>query len=565
MIQGSTGRHPPWPALLLTLLIILNGISLLVWLRIRSPPYTLVLNEVLYVDIADRIYSLTPALLNLRSLIIASAPYPPLIPGLAALLWLAIGRSYVHAVMVNALFIPVLVVSTYVMGREMRSERCGIIAAFAVSGFPLLYTMQRYFHLDFALTALVALTGALYLSSRNFSRRGPTLAMGTAMALAMLTKLTAGIFLLAPAVHALMQLTDRKKRGTVVLSLMLGAMLAAAWYLPNAGSLLSFSGWSVGPSASAERPAGLSAQLLFYPSGLIFGQLTPLVAIVTALLLARLLWRKQLPPFLPLWVASALALLALLGPMSWRYSLPVLPAIAVILAMGIESLPPLPRSILTGLLILLMVTLHITLSFSPGRPDFPQVKSTDFEVFPVHAIPFGPIPEESTYQILSQLAGRLPPNATILIAWTNPERDRVAADVLEHVISFTDLRPRMKNVSFEQYYGCLTDSDLIGQRYVLSIGKQDSASVPGEPSSNPAAQCNPMDIACRLALNEYFLSERGNHSPLLQVRLQNSRIAEFYDCAQLRPLNETYGATGPFEEFSAAMIFLNGTRASPEP
>lgn len=96
-------------------------------------------------------------------------------------------------------FLPLLTGGLYVTGRRLAGPVCGGVALLLGLGSPAALMYSRMYFLDVPLLALVSAGVALLLHSDGFRRRGPSIGFGVTLALAMLLKWTAVLFLLPPA------------------------------------------------------------------------------------------------------------------------------------------------------------------------------------------------------------------------------------------------------------------------------------------------------------------------------------------------------------------------------
>ncbi len=58
----------------------------------------------------------------------------------------------------NIIFFPMLILSTYKIGKLISGKKSGIISAFLVSMYPLIFNHLRIYMLDLPLTAIIALS-----------------------------------------------------------------------------------------------------------------------------------------------------------------------------------------------------------------------------------------------------------------------------------------------------------------------------------------------------------------------------------------------------------------------
>ena len=184
---------------------------------------------------------------------------PPLYFLSAVPLYRLFGLSSDVGTMVNVVYLTVLFGSVYGIGRRLGGRRVGLLAAFVVATLPMVYALSRYFYLELALTAIVALSVYLLLASDGFESRATSLLFGLCFGLGLLTKRTYLAFVFAPVCvvlirsEALASLRRRLRSGLhlevkdVLLALGLGLALSAAWYLPGReiANHLPLGGWLV--------------------------------------------------------------------------------------------------------------------------------------------------------------------------------------------------------------------------------------------------------------------------------------------------------------------------------
>lgn len=233
-----------WRLILLGCLVAFQALNSWAWLStnvsiLNSDTRRHLMTTLTYSDTLRRLN-----LADLFDMIITDEYRPPLFQFSAVpLLWL-FGRSTDVATMVNAVYMAVLLGATYAIGRKVSDSDAGLLACFVLSTFPMIYAMSRYFFIDFALTAVVALNLALLLHTRDFERKGYTLLYGLSFGLGMLVKWTFVVFALVPVVlvflrsglprRMLREVKTIKVDGRwALLSALMALALALLWYLPN--------------------------------------------------------------------------------------------------------------------------------------------------------------------------------------------------------------------------------------------------------------------------------------------------------------------------------------------
>lgn len=180
---------------------------------------------------------------------------PPLVFVMASLLYRIFGVSTDVALMSNSLYIAILLLAVYGIGKRIYGKGVGLIAALLVSLFPILFALSRTFYVDYALVAFVSLSIYLLLESDDFRNRKFSLLFGLSLGLGMLVKWTFLAFVAGPFIYTLIRLhtlgpqtlvpatsgdelgrlkaTSRRILAHPLSHLAVGFLLTSIWYLPN--------------------------------------------------------------------------------------------------------------------------------------------------------------------------------------------------------------------------------------------------------------------------------------------------------------------------------------------
>jgi len=327
----------------------------------------------------------SPSLANLQ-VAAGNSSYPPLTYCLVIPFYLLFGREPDVAILGNgALWLAVLLAATYGLGRQIRGTRTGLLAAAIVSSYPLIVALQRDFLLDLALTASVALALYLLIRCGTFDEPRWALLLGLTLGAGSLIKWPFLAFLAGPFLASLYQVARRggwSRARVVNLVLCLfaaGSLLAIQFlfnllFLPEGLYNLSFVGqklasfWTVAGHPAWNTLPGL----LYYAVALVNHQATLLFAV---------LFLVALPAFLRNAERGRAALLLSIGvPLvvaTWlpmkeqRMTVPYLPSIAVITAVGLGSIRR--PALRTGLIILVLGAGLLQLwAASFGLPALPE-------------------------------------------------------------------------------------------------------------------------------------------------------------------------------------------------
>ena len=273
-----------------------------------------------------------------------SSFYPPLVTCAAGLLYFVapVAPLTAQAVMLAALALALGAI--FALGRRLLGAEGGLLAAFFFATAPFVVFSLTNFQLDLPLAAMVAV--ALYALARteDFARPCATLGLGVVLGLGMLTKPTFAAYVLPPLCWSLAtawRAADRRRRlGALGLALVVAAALALPWYGPRLMGLpmqimnRSFKQAAEAGQVEAFTPAGL----LFYPR--VF---QPQFGLLAGLLYAWGLWalRRRPDSRVYLWLAAVapFVMFSLIQNKNLRYTLPILPAAALVTAAGVQALP----------------------------------------------------------------------------------------------------------------------------------------------------------------------------------------------------------------------------------
>src|SRR3989338_4088758 len=109
------------------------------------------------------------------------------------------GASENTAIMVNnAIFLIILIVSVYGIGRTLHSRRAGVLGSFIVTAYPVIFFNLRTYMLDVPLTAAVALSVYALLRTDNFRNKKYSLLFALAAGAGLLIKFNYAIFAAGP-------------------------------------------------------------------------------------------------------------------------------------------------------------------------------------------------------------------------------------------------------------------------------------------------------------------------------------------------------------------------------
>ena len=286
-----------------------------------------------------------------RTILTRSSFYPPIVPCAAGLVYRVLPTDAAAGAIVMLLFLAGAMAATYAFGRILAGGTAGVAAAWIFGTAPFVIFSVLRFQLDLPLATLVATALLVLVLTDGFTRVGWSVLAGVVFGIGMLTKPPFAVYLLPPIVWILVIERHRRAVTNAALAALVAVAVSVAWYGPRVvGMPRQIAFRAVTHAAEEGKPPTLSAAgLAFYPMSLpmqlgIVATILLLAGIVVAVL------RRQGVALVAFVVP--LALFMLLRNKDLRYTLPLLPAAAVLGGIVVASLGTGLRRSLLGVLVL---------------------------------------------------------------------------------------------------------------------------------------------------------------------------------------------------------------------
>jgi hypothetical protein len=303
-----------------------------------------------------------------------SAFYPPLVPCAAGALYLLFPVTPLTAQAVMLVFLAVGLAATFGAGRALWDARSGLLAAFFFGTAPFVVFSLLNFQLDLPLAAMVAATLCVLLQTDGFRHARWTVALGIVLGLGLLTKPTYPVYVLGPLLYeivAAFRSGDARRRLRLVgLALLITAAMALPWYGPRlVGMPLQVSARSFKQAAEADQAALFTWEWLLYYPRTFQHQFGALAAVLCACGLWALRRDRGARTFLWLAIGPALLMFLLIQNRNLRYTLPILPAAALVAVVALRALraPWMRRALVVGCLAVAALQVSMT-AFAVVRP-----------------------------------------------------------------------------------------------------------------------------------------------------------------------------------------------------
>ena len=235
-----------WPVLFVFLIWGLQAVGSWLWLKAQGNPVMgwdpvgHLWRTIVYRDVLTQVSPVT-----LFQALTTDSFRPPLFHLCTVLMYRLFGTYADVAVLTTLPFLLLLLLAVYGIGDRISSPATGVLAAFLVSVFPLIFALTRAFYVDLALTALVTASIFLLLCVKEFRARAPSLLLGLCLGLGVLTKWTYPLFVVPPLLYVLFSspclLRDirhqakslRMQPSRLIWALLGSLILCLAWCLPN--------------------------------------------------------------------------------------------------------------------------------------------------------------------------------------------------------------------------------------------------------------------------------------------------------------------------------------------
>jgi 4-amino-4-deoxy-L-arabinose transferase-like glycosyltransferase len=275
----------------------------------------------------------------------ASGNYPPFVHLAIAACYILFYPSPHIAVLANLPATLLLLWAIHGLASDLAGTVAARWACMLTAFVPYMVWMSRETVLDYWLSAWVAAALLVLLRSRAFASRTASLLMGVTIALGMLTKWLFAGFLLFPVALVCLRTRiwrDRERLINLADTLLIAAIGAAVWYLPNISGLARHFVENARIGAREGEPPILSFQSLIYYLRLLegyqlFGILFAFFAVSTFYVIRKKLLSDGV--FLLVSITGGWLVMTLLRTKDPRFTMPLLGLLAILPGTWIQSWP----------------------------------------------------------------------------------------------------------------------------------------------------------------------------------------------------------------------------------
>lgn len=364
-------------------LIVFHVIGNVVWIWLNNVPSTW--DAALHTIISLRFLEYLRFNLfnfNLIDFLKISEYYPPFVHWIGMGLGFLGKGQYKIIEFSGTLFFALAILAFYLYtDRLFQNKLIAFFSTFFFSFFLTIYQQSRDHMLDIPLTALI-LVGLYFLEkSERLSNRRNTLIFFLFLSLSFLTKWYAIFYFIIPVISLLFQELKEKKLKTysvknMVVGLFIFFILVAPWYLINLPRIIEISRVTTTPEL-ADPQRLLSLENLFFNLKLIIMFQITFFGFIFFLFSLFLVFKKI--KYRPVWLTLSILFLnylifTLIPNKNIRYTIPITPFIAIIMARGVKDCLFYKNKMLlpaiSSFLVFYYLVSYFILSF--GIPVFPS-------------------------------------------------------------------------------------------------------------------------------------------------------------------------------------------------
>jgi 4-amino-4-deoxy-L-arabinose transferase-like glycosyltransferase len=301
---------------------------------------------------------------------------------------LFVSKPAMAGVLANLVFLALLLHSVVQIGRSAFNLGAGVAAALVAGAYPLLAQFQHEAFVDFALTGMTSWCVWRLLATDGFRKRRAALGWGVSVGLGLLVKQLLPLYLLGPCVALLWshrRTMNREAWRNTALAAGAAALCALPWFALHWRAVLETARFNQRIAAVEGDPTPWSlAGALFYPhaiASLEVGFLPFVIAIVAGVCLVATLVGKRAgrssqrsaQVAILAWLAGGLLLLTFVVlNKDARYSLPVLPALALVTASPLSWI----RGRTARVVFLLLLTAALIPYYTHIEFDWPPIRQS---------------------------------------------------------------------------------------------------------------------------------------------------------------------------------------------
>src|SRR5262245_26966838 len=340
--------RPHLTRLLLAAIFVSLSASTIVWtLRDRTPPPWDPSDHIRYAYDYYRLLAHADFSGFAKEFFATQHYYAPFVHLTSASVFMIVGASRLTGILVNLLSLAAMLWAVAGISRRLYGPgnsgdakpappvALSVVPALIVACYHFSAWLMHDAFLDFPLTAAVAVSFALLIRADDFRLRREAVLFGVGAGAGMLVKQTFAFFFVLPAAYVAIRVLwtrDRRAIFNLALAVVVALLIAAVWYGPHLQDVIAiYRENQRAASSENEAPLYTFDSNFFYVHALISMQTQLPLAVLFAAGLIYSLIRCRRQSALPyLWLLSGIATFALVANKDVRYTVPILPAAAIL-------------------------------------------------------------------------------------------------------------------------------------------------------------------------------------------------------------------------------------------
>lgn len=361
----------------LGILIVYHFLSNITWIALSTAPvpWDQAGHTRLALQFAD--YFTSFGFLRIIDYFSISTYYPPLIHTIVGILTIFFGHPVQTGEIVISLFFGASIFLIYVYALDLfKNERIALLSALIFSFLPIIYEHSRWFLLEIPQVTFLLLCLIFLNRSRNFSDKRNVMYFFISLGLAALTKWTSLVYIFVPfiisAYYLIKSLNENKNisKSLIFKYLLIFILITAPWYLINLSTFLSQSLPNLQGESSDPASILTLQNFLFYLQLFINFQVTLFLSLIFLIASIYFFLKNKNPHRLMFGttIIFIYLLFSIISNKDWRYTLPILPFVAIILGVFLNFVSEkfkIMGKIAVILITLILISYHIILSFRP--------------------------------------------------------------------------------------------------------------------------------------------------------------------------------------------------------
>jgi len=336
--------------ILLILLIVFHLICNVIWIiQDQSPPLW---DMAGHSERSIKIFELLnpPSLAKLRIIGGYQNIYPPLVYAVTSIFYFIFGVKEDIPNFSNLVFVIILLLSTFGIGKKLYSDKIGLLSAFFISIYSLTVHFSRIYDLDYQLAAMVTLAIYLLLKTEYFSGRKYSVSLGIVIVFGLLTKWTFLFFVIGPILvifwkafvsKKIYQYRIEKIKPLInfIITLLITLVFSIPWYFKHYKLIFNIADQARNNVFSVPYENLFSLNNLFYYFSRLHQSIYLIFFILFILgLIYIILIKKYRNLSLLLWFFIPYIIMTFLFSKESRYFLPAYPMVAVSSAVFLATL-----------------------------------------------------------------------------------------------------------------------------------------------------------------------------------------------------------------------------------